>query len=78
MSEEFLYVDFAETRRVLANGRDVGETNTTLMLQSNQYIVKLSGTGFDPASQKIVLSGTTEDDPYTVKFKPASSPGPGV
>jgi hypothetical protein len=76
---EYLRVEFAQSRTVLANGDDVGLTNTTLILEANAYRIRLSGSGYNPASQRVVLSGTLPDNPRIVSFQVADAvPPPGT
>jgi archaellum component FlaF (FlaF/FlaG flagellin family) len=71
MSIEFLLVTFPEERAVLADGDKVGFTNHTLMLPANEYTITLDGDKADPASQDVVLAGTSVMRPKVVAFSPA-------
>lgn len=75
---EFLLVAFPESRRVLVDGDDEGETNKILPLRANEYIITLSGTGYTPPEQRVVLSGTTVNDPIRIEFQPAAPSVPGA
>jgi len=68
VSLEFLLVTFPEERSVQANGANVGFTNHTLMLPADEYNVTLSGAGYAPANQDVVLTGTTVMQPRVVIF----------
>jgi len=68
MSIEYLLVTFPEERAVQANGTNVGFTNHTLMLPADEYTVTLSGAGYAPATQDVVLTGTAVMKPLVVAF----------
>jgi len=66
---EYIHVDFRETRRVLLDGTEAGDTNRTLMVQRATYTVTLSGDpDYSPASQDVTVWGTDEDDPMHIEF----------
>jgi hypothetical protein len=66
---EYLCVDFRETRRVLLDGTEAGDTNKTLKVQRASYTVTLSGEpDYLPASQDVTVAGTEEDDPMHIQF----------
>jgi hypothetical protein len=66
-------VTYPEQRAVLVDGVEVGFTNHTLLLPSDEYEITLAGGGYAPASQDIVLSDTSEVKPMVVPFAPAAS-----
>ncbi len=68
MSVEFLLVVYKEDRDVLADGDRVGVTNHTIMLPADEYIITLSGDGYAPASQDVVVAGTSIMRPRVVTF----------
>jgi len=68
MSLEFLLVVFPEERAVLADGDKVGFTNHTLMLPANEYTITLDGGACSPASQDVILAGTSVVRPKVVSF----------
>jgi hypothetical protein len=68
MSSEYILVTFPELRDVLTDGNVVGKTNRTLLLPADEYIVSLSGTGYSPAEQDVVLAGTSTQNPKVVAF----------
>ena len=68
MSSEFILVTFPELRDVLTDGNVVGKTNRTLLLPADEYMVSLSGTGYSPSEQDIVLAGTSMHKPKVVAF----------
>lgn len=68
MSIEFLLVTFSEDRIVLADGDKVGVTNHILMLPADEYTIMLDGSPTDPASQDVVLAGTSAVRPKVVHF----------
>ena len=65
---EFLLVRFPQFRDVLADGAAIGDTNTTLMLPAGEYVITLSGDGYTPDEQDIVLNGTSSNDPLVIAF----------
>jgi hypothetical protein len=70
---EYLLVTYPEQRTVLADGEEIGVTNHTLLLPSDEYEITLAGAGYTPASQDIVLSDTSEVKPMVVPFTPAAA-----
>ena len=72
MAIEYLLVTYPDQRSVLADGSPVGVTNHTLMLPSGEYIITLDGSGYKPASQDIVLSGTSIVKPMVIAFTPTT------
>jgi hypothetical protein len=68
VSVEYLLVSYKEDRDVLADGDSVGITNSTIILQANEYIITLSGDGYEPPSQIVVVAGTSKELPKVVKF----------
>ena len=68
MSIEYLLVSFREGRGVLADGDPVGVTNHILMLPADEYEITLSGDGYQPASQTVLLAGTSIVRPKLVAF----------
>jgi hypothetical protein len=73
---EFLLVKFPQTRDVLADGDEIGETNTTLMLPAGEYTITLSGDGYAPDEQDVVLAGTSSNNPKVVTFTQVAVPAP--
>lgn len=79
MSQGYLLVSFSGgSRRVIANGDDVGQTGAVLGLDIDEYIIRLSGSGYAPDSQTVLLTGTSVDHPKKVHFLAvaATSPSP--
>jgi hypothetical protein len=68
MSVEYLLVVYKEDRDVLADGDRVGITNHTILLAPNEYIITLSGSGYTPPSEDVVLAGTSVMRPKVVVF----------
>jgi len=68
MAIEYLLVTFPEQRAVLADGNGVGFTNHTLMLPTDEYLITLAGTGYQPPNQDIALSGTSLVKPMVISF----------
>jgi hypothetical protein len=73
MAIQFLLVTFPEQRAVLADGEGVGFTNHMLMLPSDEYELTLDGNACVPASQDVVLTGTSMVKPKIVTFAPAAA-----
>jgi hypothetical protein len=59
MSVEYLLV---------ANGDRVGVTNHTILLATDEYIITLSGDGYAPPREDVVLAGTSIMRPRVVVF----------
>jgi hypothetical protein len=74
MAIEYLLVTFPEQRAVLADGNGVGFTNHTLMLPTDEYLITLGGTGYQPPSQDIALSGTSLVKPMVIAFTLPGAP----
>jgi hypothetical protein len=72
MAIEYLLVTYPEQRAVLADGNGVGFTNHTLMLPTDEYLITLDGSGYQPPSQDIALSGTSLVKPMVISFTPTS------
>ena len=68
MSVEYLLVVYKGDRDVLANGDRVGVTNHTLLLPNDEYIITLSGDGYAPGSEDVLLAGTSIMRPKVVVF----------
>ena len=68
MAIEYLLVTFPEQRAVLADGNGVGFTNHTLMLPTDEYLITLEGTGYQPPDHDIALSGTSLVKPMVISF----------
>ncbi len=71
MAIQFLLVTFPEQRAVLADGAGVGFTNHMLMLPGDEYQITLDGGPCLPASQDVVLTGTSMVKPLVIAFTPA-------
>ena len=67
---EYIRVHFdpADIRWVVANGNIIGATETELVIQSNFYVITLSGGGFAPPSWSGPVAGTTPGDPLRIRF----------
>jgi hypothetical protein len=68
MSVEYLLVVYKQDRDVLANGDRVGVTNHTILLATDEYIITLSGDGYSPPREDVVLAGTSIMRPKVVIF----------
>jgi hypothetical protein len=82
MAIEYLLVTYPERRAVLADGNGVGFTNDPLMLPTDEYLITLDGSGYQPPSQDIALAGTSLVKPMVIAFTPATpvaaAPSPDV
>jgi hypothetical protein len=68
MSVEYLLVSYREDRDVLADGTRIGVTNHTILVPADEYVITLSGAGYTPASQDVVIAGTSIMQPRVVIF----------
>jgi PEGA domain len=68
MTIQYLLVTYPDQRAVLADGTGVGFTNHTLMLPADEYVITLDADGFQPASQNVVLAGTSIVKPMVIAF----------
>jgi len=68
MPVEYLLVVYKQDRDVLANGDRVGVTNHTILLTTDEYIITLSGDGYAPPREDVVLAGTSIMRPKVVVF----------
>jgi hypothetical protein len=78
MAIQFLLVTYPEERAVYADGVGVGFTNHMLMLPADEYLITLGGGDYRPASQDIVLSGTSQIKPLVLPFSPVAPAAPAV
>jgi len=78
MAIEYLLVTFPEPRAVLADGNGVGFTNHTLMLPTDEYLISLAGTGYQPPNQDIALSGTSLVKPMVISFTSTGARAPAT
>lgn len=68
---EHLIVKFdpGDIREVLLDGDDVGPTESVLLVDADRYEITLSGAqNYAPASQDVLVSGTTSASPLVVAF----------
>jgi hypothetical protein len=69
MSIEFLLVTYPTNNvTVLGDGDIVGVANHMLMLPAGSYDINLSDAAAKPASQPIVLAGTSAVRPLVIGF----------
>jgi hypothetical protein len=68
MSVEYLLVSYKDDRDVLADGDRVGVTNHTILLPADEYIITLSGDGYAPPNQTVVVAGTSIMRPKVITF----------
>jgi hypothetical protein len=61
--------DPEDIRDVLLDGMRYGQTETALMADTDDYIVTLSGTGYTPTSQDVLINGTTTENPCVIQFQ---------
>jgi len=72
MAIQYLLVTYPKQRAVLADDNGVGFTNHTFMLPADEYLITLDGSGYEPPSQDIVLSGTSLVKPMVISFTPTA------
>jgi len=78
--DEFLLVNFPESRRLVINDVEQGWTNRVVRLEAGTYDVALAGRrNFSPDFQTVTLRHTASTDPQEVTFHllPPSAVGPG-
>ena len=68
---EYLLVKYdpRNPRDVIANGDIIGQSDTTLLLESDYYEISLSGIGYTPLMWKGNVSGTLPTAPLQIVFK---------
>ena len=67
---EFLLVIYPEARKVLLDGKEIGDTNETLVVNKCTHKVSLAGAAdYHPLSVVIRISGTTAIKPREVRFE---------
>jgi hypothetical protein len=67
---EYIRVTFDpnDVRDVIASGNVIGPTETELTLPPNYYVISLSGVGYSPSYQYVLISGTLPDNPLNIWF----------
>jgi hypothetical protein len=71
---EFVFVDFATSRRVEMDGAPFGMTNRTLTCSPGHHTFDLSvPVNYSPVSQNVNVTGTTPTTPLHVLFRPAAT-----
>jgi hypothetical protein len=68
MAVEYLLVTYKDDRDVLVDDDRIGVTNHTILIPANEYIITLSGDGYAPQSQTVVVAGTSIVRPKVVTF----------
>jgi hypothetical protein len=69
MSQEFLLVEFHESRQVIIDDHEQGNTNETIQLVGGQHTVTLDGVhNFTPLEQTVLIINTTLLSPYVLQF----------
>ncbi len=75
MPDQFINVSFPEARTVLSGGNAVGPTNRDLVINAGTHTFTLDGAqNYLPASQKMVVSGTSVVTPMEIAFTLAPKP----
>ncbi len=66
---EYVFVSFKEDRTVLADGKKLGQTNQTLLIEKGHHCFTLAGMkNYSPEKVDAVIEQTTVLSPYNVKF----------
>jgi hypothetical protein len=66
---EYVIVNFIENRAVMANGKKLGQTNQTLLIEKGNHNFSLDGLqNYRPAQVIAVIKGTTTITPYQITF----------
>jgi hypothetical protein len=66
---EYVFVSFKEDRAVLADGKNLGQTNQTLLIIKGHHSFTLAGLqNYLPAKVDAVIEHTTSLSPYKVEF----------
>jgi hypothetical protein len=79
--DEFLLVNFRESRQLLINRIQQGWTNIPVRLEAGTYEIGLAGNrNFSPDSQKVTLRHTAPMQPAELTFHvlPPSAIAPGA
>lgn len=66
---EYLLVKFRESRPVIIDDYEEGETNKVIELPGGRHFVSLGGKqDFSPAEQKVTLGNTSSGSPHVLSF----------
>ena len=67
---EYIRVTFDpnDIREVIASGNPIGQTEAELTVETNYYVVSLSGDGYTPSHQYVLVTGTLPDNPLIIPF----------
>jgi hypothetical protein len=68
MGLQYLLVNFAGSRSVLADDVPVGVTNRILLIAPGIYTITLDGAPTNPPSQDVTLAATSVATPAVVTF----------
>lgn len=68
MGLQYLLVNFAGLRNVVANAEPVGVTNRIILIAPGIYTITLDGAPVNPASQVVTLTSTTVATPAVLTF----------
>ena len=77
MPDQYIFVNFPETRTVLSGGKKVGPTNQDLTINGGTHTFTLSDPqDYDPPSQKLFVGRTTVVTPMQIDFTQLPPPPP--
>ena len=65
---ESVRVPFPESRDVLVDGANCGQTNTIFSVETGTHTFTLSGGGYTPPSIRVRVAGTSPLAPKTLRF----------
>lgn len=66
---EYLLIKFRESRPVIIDDYEQGETNKVIELPGGRHAVSLGGRrNFSPPEQIVTLSNTSSGSPYVLSF----------
>ncbi len=67
---EYICVTFDpnDIRDVIASGNVVGQTEAELIVDTDYYVVSLSGSGYTPSHQYVLVTGTLPGNPRNIQF----------
>jgi hypothetical protein len=67
---EFIRVrfDLNDVRDVIANGNVIGQTEAELIVETDYYVISLSGSGYTPSHRYVLVTGTVPGNPLIVQF----------
>jgi hypothetical protein len=70
---EYIRVTFDpnDVRDVIASGNVVGQTEAELIVETDYYVVSLSGSGYTPSHRYVLVTGTVPGNPLIIPFTKA-------